>query len=160
MLTLTFRVRNRLDLPSPSCAFDSDGCFSIAASNLSIIPSLAAAIAAGVTSIATPEFTAGLMALTQSFPGQASAVSFWKQLVHRRRCTASHPVSRSNLMLSGFDANKTLAVLERFFLQKSKNAKNKANTTVLDWSKVLCGHSTCGTLCTWFPRALIERFAD
>ena len=48
--------------PSASTALESDGCFSIAASNLSIMPSFAAAIAAGVTSIAVT--TLGLAELT------------------------------------------------------------------------------------------------
>lgn len=55
-------VRKKPGSPSPSTALESDGCFSIAASSLSIMPSFAAAIAAGVTSIAVT--TLGLAELT------------------------------------------------------------------------------------------------
>ena len=62
LLYLRVLFRKWPDSPSPSCDCASDGCLSMAASSLSIMPSFAAAIAAGVMSTAAaPVFAAGLI---------------------------------------------------------------------------------------------------
>ncbi len=63
LLYLRVLFRKWPDSPSPSRDCASDGCLSIAASSLSIMPSLEAAIAADVmsTAAAPPVFAAGLI---------------------------------------------------------------------------------------------------
>ena len=63
LLYLCVLFRKRTDSPSPSPDCASDGCFSIAASSLSIMPSLEAAIAADMmsTAAAPPVLAAGLI---------------------------------------------------------------------------------------------------
>ena len=74
LLYLRVLFRKRPDSPSPSRDCASDGCFSIAASSLSIMPSFEAAIAVDVmsTAAAPPVFAAGLIS-SHFFPRDKSS---------------------------------------------------------------------------------------